>query len=534
MQRYIVLPCSALQLSLPQVTYRRQKAYDVYERDATTALGASFKASLAVDKAIYRDFYDDLVESDKIVFLSSIQFAAQVLSIFTDIVVSEKIDRTYSFLFGDFWGDPRDADILFDLIVDLVNRGHRVYAMRNDINGTDRFQEHMASIRYNSTEWRRNVWLQQYWKNHFNCIDVPCNASQSLPLINRPILRNYKAPLVMDGISLISKFIRDYYGLHSFLPDSFHFSQFYQLGTVGNTAAIESNWTGNKLLFGQGGNKSLPFYWNQPVQWQYRIIGLESVNHTLHDWEYGIWTIGTIGLQESTGNLTVFNVATSCGPNNMARRSITPVQVDDACDPSKLHSMVGLLAVVLLLLITLSLIYIWIGGGVSKIKLVMRSPGRNIQIFLTVFSIIITFWIIYGDEALDCDNRVDDFLVNLANGVCFSLLLVYVCKRVEKEVRRGRDGDGAQEFGCFCFCIILPMYLCCEDAYAFYQRCQQLVGFLLLVVIQTVLAAGANSVGNETIAYCYAERGSLVVASYWFGCVLLLGFSYVLSRYTGG
>ena len=119
-----------------------------------------------------------------------------------------------------------------------------------------------------------------------------------------------------------------------------HFTDQYQLFTLGNSVTIESNWTGNKLVFGQAGKKTpFNFYWNQPVQWQYRIIGLESRNHKLHDWEYGIWRIGAVGLEESTGNLTVFN---------------DTGQSECKCSAAllnKLHGMVGLLAVIVLLLL---------------------------------------------------------------------------------------------------------------------------------------------------------------------------------------
>ena len=289
-------------------------------------------------------------------FLSSVQFATQVLRIFNESVLPKNINRTYSFLFGDFWGDPRDADTLFDLIMDLVTRGHKVYALRNEINGTEMFQEHMASIRYNSKEWKRNKWLQEYWKKYFNCTDgvlcnvsqlnctdksrdasqfnctdmpcnasqfncsntpcnasrfnctdMPCNASQfnctdtpcnasqfnytdtpcnasqfnctetacnpsqSLPPIYRPILRNYKALLVMDGVSLIRKFVVDDTEKY---PDisrrRLDIETFYHLTDYSNNLTVQSNLTGNSFIYGIP-KSSL---WIQPIEWQFKIIEL--------------------------------------------------------------------------------------------------------------------------------------------------------------------------------------------------------------------------------------------------------------------
>ena len=508
-----------------------------------------------------KEFYDDVQKSKYIVFLSSVQFATTVLDIFNTSVLSQNTNQTYSFLFGDFWGDPRDADTLFELIVDLVNRGHKVYALRNDINGTEMLQEHMASIRYNSTEWRRNKWLQEYWKKYFNCTDTsPCDGSQSLPPIYRPILRNYKAPLVMDGVFLVRKFVEDYNKTNGFMPDELYIEELYKLASS-NNVTLRSDWTNNSFIYGQAGDYNKSFLWNQPIEWQFRIIELYSLNYTLHNWEYGIWTIGKHGLDNSDGSLILFdynqtipsspvstvapnssnmttfasgdldysdNNATNSNDSELKMYTVSvlndssvipkvklqdPVfdvcvteppptetpKVDDPCDPDKLHGMVGLVVVTIVLLIVVSLIYICHdSGGISGVKHLMKSPGKDILMSITVFSIIISFWIIFGDEALDCDSRADDFLVSLANGISFSVLLVYVaCRRFENRL---------------------------------WKLCLKVFGFLSLVIVQLVLSSVAHldhvetDSNNGTVQRCFDERSKSVAAgSYWFGGIVLLG-----------
>ena len=518
-------------------------------------------------------------------FLSSVQFATQVLRIFNESVLPKNINRTYSFLFGDFWGDPRDADTLFDLIMDLVTRGHKVYALRNEINGTEMFQEHMASIRYNSTEWRRNKWLQEYWKKYFNCTDgvlcnvsqlnctdksrdasqfnctdMPCNASQfncsdtpcnasqfnytdtpcnasqfnctetacnpsqSLPPIYRPILRNYKALLVMDGVSLIRKFVVDDTEKYPNISRrQLNIEINYGLADYSKNITVQSNLTGNTFIYGIP-KSSL---WIQPIEWQFKIIELYSWNSTCNDLDYAIWTIGGDGHTNSSGSLNLFDhnagngnqsdntnatLATDLGTNESKQRPAvfgicptippplpTSTVTDDPCDPDKLHGMVGLIVVVLILLIVVCLIYYCHEtGGISGVKHLLRSIGKDILIVVTVFSIIISFWITFGDEALDCDSRADDFLVSLSNGICFSVLLIYlVCRRFENRL---------------------------------WKLCLKIFGFIILVVVQIVLSAVAHlddvdeDTNNTAVKHCFDERSkSVSVGSYLFGGIILLG-----------
>jgi hypothetical protein len=486
------------------------------------------------------------------VFLSSIQFAKDVLSDFNKSVLSQNINQTYSFLLGDFWGDPREADTLFTLIEDLVTGGHKVYALRNDINGTEMLQEHMASIRYNSTEWHRNKWLQEYWKKYFNCTDLsPCNMSQSLPPVNRPILRNYKASLVMDSVLLVRKFAEDFYFTYGFLPPDQEVDyDLYELTNPKNNISLQSNWTNNSFIYGQAGdtNASHTFEWNQPIEWQFRMIELYSLNDTLWDWEYGIWTIGRQGLESSDGSLIIFDynpttpssfvalnnsnetiVDGDFNGNNSTHSSdstsntvpkmklqnpvfgtcvtssppTTPIIVYNPCNPDKLHGMVNLVIVIIVLLLVVSLIYMCHdSGGISGLKHLLRSPGKDVLMLLTIFSVIISFWIIFGDEALDCENRADDFLVSLANGIYFSVLLIYVaCRRFENRLGK---------------------------------LCLKIFGFLGLVLIQLVLSSVAhldrvekltgNDTSNNMVQHCFDERGkSIAAGSYWFGGTILLG-----------
>ncbi len=638
-----------------------------YTQLAIQTIGEAYEEHTANSYEDHRKFYDDLEQSTHIVYLSSIEFAVTTLQIFSESILSH-VNRTYSFLFGDFWGDPRQADTLFGLIVQLVENGHKVYALRNDINGTEVIQKHMASIRLNSDEWNRNKWLQRYWHNHYNCSDQ-CNANESLPAIIRPILRNYKAALVMVGVSLIREFVEIHYANYKELPGTFDLGDGFL--RFGANRTIENKETGNKLVFGETGHTHRSFHWQQPLQWQYRILELEMVIETESDTggdgvysrdmnvsentsnetmlglgfndtsngttestdvlggkEYGIWTIDRNGIESNNGHLYVFvnnsefpttptvnsvdnnmnvdnntivdnstnasvnstasseiptvvstptvNISDSVGNmtdfgsntngslvNSTVMSTITPIQqqplpkfqtcpttavptttmpttavpttsvpttltmkptmkfIDDSCNPDKLHGMVGLVVVILLLLIAVCLVYIWNDSCVRiksdndetvrndnnikvSVKRVLRSPGYSILLGLTLFSICICFWIIFGDESFDCDNRGDDFLVNLANGVCFTVLLIYVaCRRFENRLG---------------------------------QLCLKIFGFLALVMIQLIVAAVAHfdkvekfDDNSTAIEHCYQERGKSVVAgSYWFGAILMIAFIALL------
>ena len=253
-----------------------------YTQLAIQTIGEAYEEHTAnsyADHADHHKFYNDLEQSTHIVYLSSIEFAVTTLRIFNESILSH-VNRTYSFLFGDFWGDPRQADTLCGLIVQLVKNGHKVYALRNDINGTEVIQKHMASIRLNSYEWNRNTWLQRYWHNHYNCSDQ-CNANESLPPIIRPILRNYKAALVMVGVSLIREFVQIHYANYKELPGTFDLGNGFL--RFGANRTIENKETGNTLVFGRTGHANDSFDWQQPLQWQYRILELEMVIETESD-----------------------------------------------------------------------------------------------------------------------------------------------------------------------------------------------------------------------------------------------------------
>ena len=240
--------------------------------------------------------------------------------------------------------------------------------------------------------------------------------------------------------------------------------------------------------------------------------------------DYGIWTIGGDGLTNSSGSLILFDhnagngnqsdnsnatLATDLGTNESKQRPAvfgacpttppplpTSTATDDPCDPDKLHGMVGLIVVVLILLIVVCLIYYC--GGISEVKHLLRSIGKDILIVVTVFSIIISFWITFGDEALDCDSRADDFLVSLSNGICFSVLLIYLaCRRFENRL---------------------------------WKLCLKIFGFIILVVVQIVLSAVAHlddvdeDTNNTAVKHCFDERSkSVSVGSYLFGGIILLG-----------
>ena len=129
-----------------------------------------------------------------VVVLSSIPFAYTLLNdgyynIHLGPTPEQK--KNFTFLLGDFWGDPGYADTLYKVVTNMARDSKQVVSLRAVINGYEKFQHHMANLTSSSRELRRNKYLGQYWSGYFNCtLDVNCSDCLRLPVANRPILRN--------------------------------------------------------------------------------------------------------------------------------------------------------------------------------------------------------------------------------------------------------------------------------------------------------------------------------------------------------
>lgn len=434
------------------------------------------------------DFYNRLFEKKHIVFLSSFFFVNKVVHAAQGALGDVLSHTSYQFLLGDFWGDPRNADSLYDTITGLIGLGQTVYALRSAVNGTDEFEKHMMSIRFNSTDFFRNRFLVRYWLETFTCslISSNCPVDASLSAVDRPILRNYKAPLVMDAAYMVTKYIVDHRNQTGEIPDEMFDDDVYDF-EQGKVLEVFNNYTGNRWKFGiPSSNRS--FDWIQPLEWSYEILTGSELTVM-----YGTWQVNATGIADKSGSLTV--LASSPSPNYTLCYSVAS---SADCDPVSLYDMTGLVGLVLLLLFVIFGIHICSAPeGVTMIKQYLKSPGRLILALDVLLAFAISLWIIFGEEALNCEDRVDDFLVTLTNSLCYLMLIGYL-------LSHHIDNNMA-------------------------QCCMQVCGCGVLLAVQIAISAVAHfgiasADGADPVLHCYDERSKAIVAvSYWYSGVLLLG-----------
>jgi serine/threonine protein kinase/NADH:ubiquinone oxidoreductase subunit 6 (subunit J) len=467
-----------------KITYLQERTIEVLETTTQTEklLKPNYISSEARSVSVDAEFYNKLFESQHIVFLSSIPFANKVLDQFT-----ERIQGNPSFMFGDFWGDPTNARDLYNNIRELDGLGLTLFVLRASVNGTDVFNEYFSSIEFNSTAYNRNTFLSAYWPEASKCgpgnmAGSNCQLLDSLAPIIRPILRNYKAPLIMDIVHGLAEYIVEYSNQFGEAPNTFTLDS-VSMGE--GVIEIFNNFTGNTWKFGLPDDGNEP-NWIQPLEWRYDILSGKAFEEL-----YGSWDVNASGLRNKSGVLTIFKATLSPNYTHCDHSEID-------CDASSLYSMTALIVIILVLLLVVVIIYIC--SGVRDIAVAgqfIKSPGKVIFGLDILLSFCISFWVIFGDEALDCESRADDFLVTLTNSLCYTILIGY----------------------------LLTYHIDNNMA----QFCMQVCGSGVLVAVQIAISAVAHfDIDNEEninlIQYCYSERNKAIVAvSYWYSGVLLLG-----------
>ena len=440
-----------------------------------------------------------------IIILSSVTFAAEVLQQFGNRLIGSMGQPPYEkfgLLFGDFWGDPTKIRSVLDHILSLEDEGHALFGLRNAVNGTDKFQEHMGSIHFNDSRFQSNPFLQKFWETHFSCsiADGSCklaSAERTFPRTSRPILRNYKAPLIIDAASVLRKYIQDYQQKFSKRPAEFFRNDFYKLKS-GDVLEVNSKWTGNRWLFGIPYGSADFVDWVQPLEWGYEIMELffnrnDKNRDALDGNLYATWRINKG--DKIAGILSLVNPSTSESPLDHCLTS---------CDSKSLYSMSSLVFIVLTLLILVCITWVLrVKDSVNRAKDVIKSPGVVIFGFCTILSIAVSLWMIFGGEAVDCESRVDDFLVTVINNVSFTVLLIFLTVLLVTN-------------------RLMKMAL-------------KVFGFPILVSIQIAISAVAHlmpsedSYGEDRVKYCFDERKKpLAVVSYMYSdvsftvCILLI------------
>jgi hypothetical protein len=433
-------------------------------------------------------FQTALIAKRHVIILSSVAFADTVLQDFISNLVNS-VDqlpyKNYDFLFGDFWGDPRRIRAILDQMVYLADQSHTLFGLRNAVNGTDKFQNHMTSIRFNDSYFQNNHFLQKLWETQFSCsIDNgSCKTSSStetFPKIRRAILRNYKAPLIMDAVYALQTYLQQ---TSSTRPVAF-FRDVFNMLTNGNVLEVKSEWTGNRWLFGIPYGTTDSVNWMQPLEWGYEIMGLfvsrHEDNRKLIDGNlYATWKINK---RSDTAGILSF-------VNSISKFSLDYCQTN--CDSKSLYSMSSLVFITLTFLLIVCVTWT-LRNGVDKAKDLIKLPGVSVLTFCTILSIGVSLWLIFEGEAIDCESRVDDLLVTVINSMSFTVLLIFVIVLLVRN-------------------RLIKMAL-------------KMFGFLMLISIQIAISAVAhvmpseNSNGKDHVDYCSEERRKpLAVISYLYG-----------------
>ena len=453
-----------------------------------------------------------------LVVLSSFPFA---LSLFKQMLtVSDTITSVGGIFLGELWGDPRNVDELYSHITRLVHeKNDTVFALRLESNGTEKFQDYMSSITSNSSKLHRNRWLGEYWEGVFKCslTNKTCNTTDRLPAHNWPILRNYKATLVANAVYATAQYYKDFStkfpneAVNEFFED-----QIYKLNSL-KPLFLPSKWIGNTMTIGQVHQPDLDvihFDVIQPLTSTYEIIRLQSVDETEMGYElYAKWRLtdpqnetGKLELDEKKLNrtiemcLTATHTVITSTSSSLSSSGLTQAPGLYNCNDDHLYPMATVVFITLLLLVIVSLIWTSARGKVSHqvVHIVVFSHKKVALIVSTGLSISVSLWIVFSTSATNCETRTADFLVNLVNTSCYSVILLNLASKLFEQP--------------------LTKFLV------------QSIGFILFVTTQASIAAVAHfhlpseRTNKTLLVYCLDERQKpLVVISYFYSVVLLSG-----------
>eukprot|EP00118_Oscarella_pearsei_P015971 m.148693 g.148693 ORF g.148693 m.148693 type:complete len:746 (+) comp38504_c0_seq1:98-2335(+) len=380
---------------------------------------------------------ENLNPSRPIVFLGSIPYAVEFFEHFIDDLQGNDKD-SYQFLVGDFWGGPNEIDKLYSILKRVVGIARILIALRTATNGLEKFQQHMASIRANSTEIQRNSILKRYWEVYFNCsiANETCNNESALPAVNRPILRNYKSPLVIDSVFLLAAYVKAFQ--QKYPTQSVEFNTKNAIFVEGHPQTVTnvSSWTGNQVRVGPvaGRPQDVVTVSTGPVTWSFDFLVLtENVNEAL---QFGTWTY--YGRNEEGNNTLVLDanrqidarLNTSSLPVNLCVVTPTPTpspllthtstSTSEPKDPDSCSSediiYVSALAVsifVLFLHLTVLFLSLCFFGLVSTCQRIVPLPAIFLFV-LTLSSILLSMLVaVQVFSPFDCDNLGLDFFINV-------------------------------------------------------------------------------------------------------------------------
>ena len=460
---------------------------------------------------------------DAFVVFSSISFGYSLLGpegLYKTFYIDASLRRRSAFLLGDFWGEPRHADDLYETINNLVNDTKQVVSLRTHLSGYDKFQDHMAGLRLSSRQMKRNTYLEEYWQEYFGCtVSVNCTDDMKLEVIRRPILRNTNALVVIDSVYTIAAYVEVYRKL-------FPTNRGVRFDDYGLRRVNVTSWTGNVIMM----DKLYFLSYVQSRKWAYDILILKNEAGRMVGEEYGLWTMTDGYRKDRLFDLKVFrkNVSVSLwSPQPIPNEELCPItptvtptiastttpiitsnstlinigqvsKPEEYCSSEDVRGMVALPVFILLLLCVVGLTYGIIKGWISVWGTMLKF-GSILLLIVTAASILLSILIATDAvSALSCDHLVADFLVNIVGCVCYTVMLIAVlAKGIGKKLKRLKV---------------------------------KATIFLLLFVLQIILSSiGSFHIDNEKSSnitnaeQCVDARDHpLIYVSYCLNCIIIL------------
>jgi hypothetical protein len=386
-----------------------------------------------------------------IVILSSTSYALSVLGSIRD----NPINTSLTFILGDLWSDQQNMSNLYSVIKYLTFQGHTIYGLRMASNGTNKFYSYYGS----------------------RC---------------QPILRRYKASLIINTVCAIAAYVKNISEKHpKWWAVKFSKQDFNHFMT-GHGLNLIRNWTGSRRA-----SNGL-----HVLKWSYGIVQLKSggTSKTLKLKLYGKWTLKKFYNREGKRRL-------SRGIQSQRQKALPPttpgsssaIMTNKNCNNKVLRPMQGLASTLALLIFVIFIVYAaMLQFDVQRLHSAMCSLSRITLAANTIASIAISFWVTIGGVAFSCEHRTADFIVNLLNSVCYSVIFLFLLSK---------------KFD--------------QPVIGFFVR---RIGFFLLMGFQATISAFSHFVftlkqqtNQSQISYCSGERQKpLSVASYCYSVVLLI------------
>ena len=259
----------------------------------------------------------------------------------------------------------------------------------------------MTSIRANSGELKQNSILANYWENFFKCSfsGGTCDDAASLPNVNRPILRNYKASLVIDSVFLLYDYLRENLGMPFIRFDT----RLFLRDDVAISTGV-SSWTGNQVRINVVGNGTLA----QPTFWSYEILAWTRDNGRNNSFPKAVWTFNG-----DDNNRTGIYI-----------RNFQPNENFCKIDASAVVPAIATPLIVLLLHFVVFMLNLCVFGLASTREYIVLTPTIFFGL-LTLASVVVSLLVAVDVfSPFECKTLALDFVVNVPLVLCLAPFFV--------------------------------------------------------------------------------------------------------------